>query len=101
MKKAKNIDEILDILRQNKADICDRFGVLEIAVFGSTARGDREVDSDIDIHVELKKEYKKFYNFMDLKFFLEEILDNKVDLGIKDSIRKELKERILKESIYA
>ncbi len=101
MKKAKNIDEILDILRQNKPDLLDKFGVLDIAVFGSTARGDRSPDSDIDIHVELRKESLEFYNFMDLKFFLEEILDSKVDLGIKDSIRKELKDRILEESIYA
>ncbi len=101
MEKAKNIDEILDILRQNKQDLHDKFGVLDIAVFGSTARGDRLADSDIDIHVEFKKEFERFYNFMDLKFFLEEILDSKVDLGIKDSIRKELKEKILKESIYA
>jgi hypothetical protein len=101
MKNAKNIDDVLDILRQNKADMHERFGVLDIAVFGSTARGDRSANSDIDIHVELKKESLEFYNFMDLKFFLEEILDSKVDLGIKDSIRKELKDRILEESIYA
>ena len=101
MKTIKNIDDVLEILRQNKPELHDKYGVLDIAVFGSTARGDREANSDIDIHVELKKEYKRFYNFMDLKFFLEEILDNKVDLGIKDSIRKELKEKILEESIYA
>ncbi len=101
MKTTKNIDVVLEILRRNKPELHDKYGVLDIAVFGSTARGDRTDDSDIDIHVELKKECKKFMNFMHLKFFLEEILDSKVDLGIRDSIRKELKDRILEESIYA
>ncbi len=101
MKTTKNIDDVLVILRQNKPELHDKYGVLDIAVFGSTARGDRTDGSDIDIHVELKKESETFMNFMHLKFFLEEILDSKVDLGIRDSIRKELKESILEESIYA
>jgi hypothetical protein len=38
---------------------------------------------------------------MELKFFLEDLLGLKVDLVMKSAIRKELKEAILAEVVYA
>jgi predicted nucleotidyltransferase len=37
---------------------------------------------------------------MELKFFLEELLQKKIDLAIKESIREELKAGIFQEAIY-
>ena len=44
--------------------------------------------------------YKTFDNYMDLKFFLEGILDAKVDLVLKNTLREEIKEHVLSEAIY-
>ncbi|PXF57390.1 MAG: nucleotidyltransferase [Candidatus Methanogaster sp.] len=74
---------------------------MEIGVFGSYVRGEQRVDSDIDILVEFEKGYKTFDNYMELKFFLEEILTSKIDLVIKTAIRDEIKQNILSEVIYA
>jgi predicted nucleotidyltransferase len=37
---------------------------------------------------------------MGLKFFLEEVLRLKVDLVLKNAVRREIKERIFSEAIY-
>lgn len=46
-------DETLDLLRAHKAYMTERFGVVTLAVFGSTVRGEARPDSDIDILVQL------------------------------------------------
>ena len=102
MKEEKKLKDILEILSNRKIFLSDKFGVTDLAVFGSYARKQQTENSDIDIYVELKKEFKTFDNFMDLKFFLEELLKvQEVDLVIKESIRKEFQPTIFEEAIHA
>ncbi len=93
-------EEILNSLQTNKMRI-KKFGVKSIGVFGSYAKGEQGAKSDIDILVEFEKGQKKFDNYMDLKFYLEEIFDCKVDLVINDSIKPSLREPILSGVTYA
>jgi len=101
MKEEKKLNDVLEILSNRKIFLFDKFGVTDLAVFGSFARKQQTENSDVDIYVELKKEFKTFDNFMDLKFFLEELLkDRKIDLVTKESIRKEFQPTIFKESVH-
>ncbi len=51
--------------------------------------------------MELRKEFKTFDNFMDLKFYLEGLLENrKVDLVTKESIREEFRPGIFEEAVH-
>ena len=50
--------------------------------------------------MEFEEGYKTFDNYMGLKFFLEEVLRLKVDLVLKNAVRREIKERIFSEAIY-
>jgi len=99
----KNIDkdkaDVLRVIREKYSELVGRFTVLRIGVFGSFATGTAGPESDVDILVELKE--PTFDNYMDLKFFLEEILDNSVDLVIYDAIKPRLKPIIEQEVIYA
>jgi len=95
-----NIMEIKKIFEKEKNYISKNFYVKEIGIFGSMVRGEQREESDIDILVELEKGHKDFFNFMKLKYYLEEILGRKVDLVIKNAIKPELKERIFKEVEY-
>ena len=70
-----------------------------LGLFGSAARGEATDSSDLDFLVELEK--KTFDNYMDLKFFLEDLFGCKVDLVMKDALKPRLREPILKETIYA
>jgi len=78
-----------------------KYGVKRIGLFGSYAMGSQKVKSDIDILVEFEKGKKTFDNYMELKFFLENLLNSKVDLVTSESIKPELKPYILNSVIYA
>jgi hypothetical protein len=101
LKKVQTKDELLSVLKSCKEGLAEQFGVMDLAVFGSYAKGQQKRRSDIDILVELDKAYKTFDNFMELKFFLARAIGGKVDLVLKDSVRAELKARILREAVHA
>lgn len=69
--------ECIEILQNNKLLIQSEFGVTGLSVFGSVARGDNRIDSDIDILVEMPP---KIFMLSALKTYLEEILHAPVDL---------------------
>jgi len=85
------------LLESNRSRIGD-FGVKEIGVFGSIARGDETPESDVDILVELETE--TFDAYMNVLFFLEDLFERKVDLVMKDTIKPIIRNRILSETIY-
>ncbi|ACI20621.1 nucleotidyltransferase family protein [Thermodesulfovibrio yellowstonii] len=96
----EKIEKIKDILHKQKEELKNRFGVLEIGIFGSYARGEETKESDIDILVVLDERFKTFDNYVDLKNFLTTLLCINVDLIIKDAIKPRLKPCILEETIY-
>ena len=51
--------------------------------------------------VEFEKGKKTFDNYMELKFFLEDLFNCKVDLVILESIKSDLKPHILRSVKYA
>jgi len=58
MKEEKKLKDILEILSKRKIFLLDKFGVTDLAVFGSYARKQQTGNSDVDIYVELKKDRK-------------------------------------------
>lgn len=95
-----NNNSILSKIETNMKNI-KGFGVKRIGLFGSFARGEQTDTSDIDILVEFYQNQKTFDNYMDLKFYLEELLDRKVDLVISEAIKPDLKPNITGSVRYA
>ncbi len=93
-------EEITKKLEENMEKI-KRYGVKRIGLFGSYVKNGQKKESDIDILVEFEEGEKNFDNYMDLKFFLEDLFQCKVDLVIKESIKPDLKEHILGSVKYA
>lgn len=62
------------------------FGVKLLAIFGPVARDEARQDSDVDILVEFQGP-ATFNGYMDLKFFLEDLLGRPIDLVTSRSIR--------------
>lgn len=91
---------ILTKLEENKA-ILKKFGVKKIGLFGSYLRKEQKSTSDIDILVEFEKNKITFDNYMDLKFFLEDLFECKVDLVMKEAIKPDLKPYIIGSVKYA
>jgi predicted nucleotidyltransferase len=94
----KNRDEVLKIIEENRNAIRG-YGVRQLALFGSCARGECNEVSDLDFLVEFEK--KSFDAYMYLKLFLEDLLGCQVDLVISDSIKPRLRSVILGEAIHA
>ena len=96
----KKKQEILNVLDKNRSHI-RTLGVKRIGLFGSFVRGEQNLDSDIDLLVEFEIGRKTFDNFMELSFFLEEVLQNKVELVTVESLSPYIGPHILKEVEYA
>ena len=67
------------------------------AIFGSFARGEATQKSDIDFLIEYQSKKKSLFDFVNLKFALEDALKCKVDLVTYNSLCWQLKDRILAE----
>ncbi len=91
--------EALNIIAQNQADLA-RFKVKSLAIFGSVARDEARPDSDIDILVEFSAPVGMF-EFIDLKEYLEGILNVRVDLATEPALKRQMKAQILKEAVRA
>jgi predicted nucleotidyltransferase len=93
----KTRSDIIRLLEENRSAI-KSFGVTELGVFGSFARGEQTDTSDVDVLVDLKTE--TFGAYMSLLFYLENLFGRKVDLVMKDTIKPLIKNRILRETVY-
>ena len=76
------------------------FGVKSLMLFGSVARDEARIDSDVDLLVEFDRPIGLFA-FVRLKRYLEEILGSSVDLGTPDSLKPDLQEPVFREAIRA
>lgn len=74
----RTLQEIKEILAQNKERIREKYGVLILGLFGSYARGEESETSDVDILVEIEKPIG--LDFIELWDELERLLGIKVDL---------------------
>lgn len=92
--------DILAILHQNGARL-KAFGVKRIGLFGSFVRGEQHPGSDIDLLVEFEPGKKTFDAFMELSFFLDELLSHRVELVTLESLSPHIGPYILKEVEYA
>lgn len=86
------------------AEICRRYSVKELAVFGSAARGELRPESDIDLLVEfLPDAGVDLVQHSAAERELSRVLGRKVDLVSKRALRSALREEVLSEArlIYA
>jgi predicted nucleotidyltransferase len=93
------LESIEETLRRHKPELQRKFGVTRIGVFGSYARHEEDVESDVDILVELSEPIG--WALIDLQVYLEAILDHKVDLVTIKALREELSATVMAEVVFA
>ena len=94
----KNQAQIREAIKSLLPVLRSRYGVDQIGIFGSFARGEAGPDSDVDLLVSFSRPIG--WDFFDLKDFLEEKLSRKVDLVTERSIRPDWKSQILEEASF-
>lgn len=92
-------DAILAILRDFKQNFSDKYGILELGVFGSIARDDAREDSDVDICIKTKTPNP--FAIVHIKEEIESRVRKHVDIvRVREKMNPFLKERIEKEGVY-
>ena len=89
-----------DIVRRLKAERARfaAFQVKSMAIFGSVARDEAGVESDLDVLVEFEGP-TTFDRYMALKIFLEDLLHCSVDLVTRKGVRPQLAPYIEREAL--
>jgi predicted nucleotidyltransferase len=81
------------------AEICQRYRVKELALFGSAARGEMGPDSDIDLLVEFLPDARP--GLLDLSAMtreFSEMLGRRVDLAVKAGLKPRIRTRVLADA---
>jgi predicted nucleotidyltransferase len=94
-----NRSNVLRLLAQNKPALAARFGVLRLALFGSTVRDAARPDSDIDILVYFDRPPTS-ERYFGVQFFLEDLLGRPIDLVTDKALRPELRPYIELEAVH-
>jgi predicted nucleotidyltransferase len=90
--------EVLLKLQQQYHELALHYGVTALFLFGSVGRDEARPDSDVDLLVEFKQPIGLF-QFIELQQQLETLLDCKVDLGTRRSLKPRIKDQVLREAI--
>jgi predicted nucleotidyltransferase len=90
--------DILDALSQHREEL-RAMGVRTIGLFGSYCRETPTASSDMDFLVTLEE--PSFDGYMDVKFFLEDLFQCRVDLVLEKTLKSRLRPYILAEVVYA
>jgi uncharacterized protein len=92
-------DEVLHILRTNKAALRRDYFVHSLALFGSVARNQAGPKSDVDLLVEFDRPIG-YFQLIKTQLHLQELLGvKKVDLVLRRALHAELRDDILGEAI--
>lgn len=96
----KTLPEIKQILKEQQPYLAEKYGVTIIGVFGSYVRNEQRADSDIDVLIELERPTRiSLLGLVELEHYLSDVLGTKVDVAIKQNLKKRIGKRILSEVV--
>ena len=93
-----NIYEILGAKREEILRIAAKYGAYNIRIFGSVARHEADVNSDVDFLVEMEPG-RSLFDLGGLLMELQEILGCEVDVVTEKGLRSRIREQVLSEAI--
>lgn len=88
----------LELLTHSKPELASRFGVIRLALFGSTARDAATDNSDVDVLVGFDgpATSKRYFG---VQFYLEDLLGCPVDLVTEKALRPRLRPYIERDQV--
>lgn len=89
----------LERLKQHMPTLVGRFGVRDLALFGSTSRGEAGQSSDVDVLVSFDGPASSA-RYFGLQFYLEDLLGCPVDLVTDKALRPELRPFVERDAIH-
>jgi hypothetical protein len=92
------LNRIIEELRQQMPELGKRYKVKTLGVFGSYIRGQQHKRSDLDLLVEFY-DPPSLLKFIEMEYYLSDLLGIRVDLVMKDTLKPVVGERILSEVV--
>lgn len=89
--------ELIRINRRQILAISRRYGAKNISIFGSVARDESRLDSDIDFLVELEQG-RSLFDLGGLSFELQELLEVPVDVVTLKCLKPRMRDQVLLEA---
>ena len=96
--QSMKIEELLQEKREEILKIASEHGACNIRIFGSVARGEADLDSDIDFLIDLGENRSPWFPVRLIRD-LENLLGRKVDIATENGLKERIKQRVLQEAI--
>jgi len=92
-------DEVIKLLTQHKPELIRRFGITDLALFGSTVRDAARPDSDVEVLVSFDgpATAKRYFG---VQFYLEDLLGCPIDLVTDKALRPQLRPYIEASAVH-
>lgn len=84
--------------KHNILSLAEKYGAKNIRVFGSVARGEDQVNSDVDFLVSFQPGYDLFAQRMPLQNELEKLIGRKIDLVVEHELNMHIRDAVLIEA---
>jgi uncharacterized protein len=90
----------LQLLKDHRSALVERFGIVRLASFGSTARGTAGADSDVDVDVLVAFDGPATSErYFGVQFYLEDLLGCEIDLVSERAFRPQFRPYVERDAI--
>lgn len=89
----------IEVAPEAIAELCRRYRVRELALFGSAVRGDMHANSDIDVMVEFEQGCHPGIRLFDFEDELAGLLGRRVDVSLKSLLKPPVRRYALREAL--
>lgn len=90
----------INIIKSKSVPILKSYGIKRAFIFGSYARGEQTLNSDIDFLIEYAPNIRKsLLKRIELKLALEDVLQRKVDIVTENSLSPHIRPYVLKDRL--
>jgi predicted nucleotidyltransferase len=96
--QGKELSYFTEALQKCKPELRERYKVKSLGIFGSYVRNKQQSGSDLDVLVDFD-EAPSLFEFLRLENALSDLLGVKVDLVMRDSLRRNIGQQILRETV--
>jgi predicted nucleotidyltransferase len=97
--KNHTLVEFISILRQRLPELQKQYKVKSLGLFGSYVRGEERKRSDLDVLVEFDDDTLTLFKFIELEYYLSNLVGVKVDLVEKSGLKPRIGQHILEEVV--
>jgi uncharacterized protein len=95
----RTLEDIKQILTQNRHLLQENYHMTELGIFGSYARGEQTETSDIDVLIDYG-DAPTLFKLVELRDYLSQITGMKVDVMTKNGLKTRIRDRVLSEVFY-